>query len=325
MLTENYIEKFNSNLPKIIDEDTYINIIRLDNNLYRFNIINRIAFEVVHNKNLFDLKSKEEWFELGRKVIDLQDYIDVLLPMYKTYYRDTYTNEIVDIKEFSSDELKKAIELKVIYKDEELSEFTSHRLYDIRNTSNIDKESKYIVPKPIFNIKIYFDIINSLTGITVAESEDIVFFSDKEKVLYICRDSYENTLCTLTDCLVSFMLKHPDDYITNNKGIFIDIESKRVNRLIVESIKFKILSLLGIINKNDVIVALRQSGVSSYEDLMDILMIVDELSLNILNKIKFTDNNVNNDVISNITKIKKVDLLLNILQANSIHSKIEGN
>jgi hypothetical protein len=328
MNTNEYIEKLNSNIQKIMDEETYVNVLRLDNNLSRFNVLNRIAFAVTNDKEIYDVKTKEEWFALGRQVINQSDKIYTLLPKYRTFYRDTKTDNEIDINEFTSDELQKALELKVVYKVEEAEDFLLYTLYDIRNTSSINSEQKYSIPKPIINLNIYFSIISKLTGIEVVESEDMNFFDDKNKTLYLMRDTYENTVDILTDSLLKYILKEDNyrEFIKESAEIFDNIkQQKNKLNLLRESVKFSIQTLFGKVNKNNVIIALRQSGIKSYEELVEILMIADEIVLNIVQYIEYTGDSIYVDAITNITRIKKSEILLNIMQANSIHKKMEGN
>lgn len=325
MVTNEYIEKLNNNISKLIDEDTFIKTLRHDNNLGRFNIFNRIAFAVLNKQELFDLKTKEEWFDVGRKVIDTKNIIHTLIPIYKISYVDSESSELIDLKDFTDDEIHKAIELGVINKIDRIEDFICYNLYDIRNTSNIDKENAYEVPKPIINIHKYFEIINNITGIHVEESDDITFFSEKEKLLFLHRGSYADTLESLSEIVIKHMIKHSDKYMAGSIDKYLSIKNKKLEKLLITSAVFSILTIFGIINKNKLIVTLRQSGVTSYEDLVDILVIVDELTTNIISRIEYTNNSVHIDAISNINMIKKSELLLNILQANSIHNKLEGN
>ena len=325
MNIEEYVSKLNKDLYRIIDEDTFIKILNLNNNMYRFNIINRVALAVMYEQELFDLKSKEEWFSLGRRIIKDTEKVQVALPVYSIEYIDNNTSEKIDINEFTSDELIKALELDIIQKREIADKLIISSMYDIRNTVNIDSNTKYDVPKPNLGITEYYDIIHKLTGITVEESESS-FFYEKDKLLFLNRQNYTDTINILTDTLVKYMLHNIDNYVIDiNNYKHINLSNKRIEKLLIACIKFSIQTIFGIKNKNEVIMTLRQSGVSSMEEMLDLLMIYDELITNIIKYIRYTNDSIYTDVIASVVMIKKSELLLNILQANSVNNKIEGS
>lgn len=325
MVIDEYLEKLNSNLSRLIDENTFTKVLKLNNNLCRLNILNRIALATMYKEEIFDLKSEEEWFSVGRKIINKGDKIHLAIPMYTTSFIDSTTNETVETDKFTQDELALALKLNVIHKEENIDKLMVHDLYDIRNTSNIDKDTSYKVPKPEISLAEYFSIIHELTGITIEES-DVSFFYEKDKLLFLCRDNYETTIDTLTDTLIKYIIHNMDKYVTDISNYsHLDIGSKRKEKLLVASIKYSIKTLFGIDNKNDVIMALRLSGIVSVDELVDILILVDELLFNIMKYVKYSSDTLYTDISTSINRIKKSELLLNILQANSIHNKIEGN
>ena len=75
MVIDEYVDKLNSSIPKLIDEETFTKVLRLNNNLCRLNILNRIALATMYNQEIFDIKSEEEWFSVGRKVINKKDEV----------------------------------------------------------------------------------------------------------------------------------------------------------------------------------------------------------------------------------------------------------
>lgn len=325
MVIDEYVDKLNSSIPKLIDEETFTKVLRLNNNLCRLNILNRIALATMYNQEIFDIKSEEEWFSVGRKVINKKDAIYLAIPMYTTSYIDTVSGEKVEVDKFTPDELTLAIKLRVISKEDVLDKIIPYKLYDIKNTSNIDKNIVYNVPKPEINMPDYFKIIHEITGITIEES-DSSFFYEKDKVLFLSRDNYENTLDTLTDTLLKYMIHNLTDYVVDVTNYdHLDITNKRREKLISACVKYSIKTLFGIDNRNEVIMALRYSGIVSVDELIDILMLSDELIFNVIKYVKYSSDTLYTDISTSINRIKKSELLLNILQANSVHNKIEGS
>ena len=61
MVIDEYLEKLNSNLSRLIDENTFTKVLKLNNNLCRLNILNRIALATMYKEEIFDMLRNMEY------------------------------------------------------------------------------------------------------------------------------------------------------------------------------------------------------------------------------------------------------------------------
>lgn len=322
---EEYANELYKNIPKILDEDIYIAILNKGNNLARFDIINKIYITTVYGTDIYDVKTKEEWFSQGRKIIDTSKYINVSVPDYSSEYIDTETHKVVNISDFTVDEFRKAIEYGIIKKESKLENVIVQRVYDIKNTSNIDKDKKYSVPKPYISMNILFGILKKFMNITIEQSDDFTYFAKKEKHLYLSKSSYEDTVDELISILVDYFMETEvlSDIIEKSGLDQIDLNSKDMD-LLKESIKYSLMTVFNVNNKDELLSILKRKEITDCNKLINILTISDYTVFNIIELLDYSDNSKVVDATSNILLIKKSEQLLSIMQANSVQSKMKG-
>ena len=325
MKLDEFTSELNKNIPKILDENIYIKVINRNNNLARFDIINKLAICTMNNEIVYDVKTKEEWFEQGRRIIDTSKIVRVIIPNYTSEYIDSLTGKTVDITQFTRDEFVNALRLNIIKKESKFDGMYVQDLYDIRNTCSIDKNINYKIPKPIVSISVLFSILQRFTGITAEESDE-TYLAKQERHLYLAKGSYSEMIDTLASILTDYLLE-PDilrDCIQENLGNTEKELSKAEIKLLRASIIYSIKTLFNINNKEDILSVLKDKLVTDYIDLIDILTITDSIVFKIIQQLEYTDNSSIEDATNNMLHIKKAEILLDIMQANSIQLKMKG-
>lgn len=326
MTYEEFTEELNKNIVNIINPKVYIEIIRKDNNLSRFDIMNKIAICTMTNgESLYDLKTAEEWMLCNRKVIDKSKKIYVAIPKYDKCYIDSETLARIDISEFTQEELKKAIELKIVKKEQNIRSIDVVTVYDIRNTSKIDKNIEYNVVKPKISIDALVNIMKNYMKLDIVIGEDSTYYSKSSGKLFIAKNTYEIMIQELVDILIKHVL---DDRLQDYIKGYINNTERKFNKLelelLKESLRFAILSVFKVSDESRLLFELRKNYVNDYEDIIDIITICDAITFDICSFLEYTDGSNMKDAVSNIELIRKSENLLNILQANSILNKMKG-
>lgn len=315
MLLQEFNDTLNRTLPKLLDEDTFIKILNLNNNLYRFDIINRIALNTISDEELLDVKTEEEWFEHGRRVIDKHKKYYIISPKYGTCYVDSETSEKINILEFTFDELTKALELGVIIKTSDIDDIVINEVYDIRNTSNIDKNKKYEVVKTATNLNILVDLAKNITGLTIEPSEDITFYSEYDNNLFLAKEDYN----TMADKIINIIVNSLYDKCKSDIGI-----DNMYEKLIKSGAEYSIKTLFGTHNKKDILGKLKSYMITDYNILLDILVIIDIITFKVLEQLEQINGIDNCKSFFKIERNNKINTLLNIMQANSVQIKMKG-
>lgn len=322
MEIKEFIEEINKNIPKILDEDTYVNILnRGNNNLIRFDLLNKIILNLLYKENIYDVRTKEEWFSVGRKIINVEKYYNILVPNSTIQYIDCKNNEIVNIEQFTVDELKKALELHIIEKQENIEDLHLVKVYDIRNTTNIDKEKEYKLTKPKMNIQNLFNALHKFTDITVEDGVDETFYSRKEKHLYLAKSNYANTISILSNILVEYIM---DSDVIKESIYNSNIVNNTETELIRISSVYSINSLFSVDSKANLIEKFRANRGINYSTLLDILKITDQIIYIVAQMLEYSDDTCITDASTDIIKMKKSEIILDIMRANYIQLKLKG-
>lgn len=130
-LCDRYIEN--------IDENRVKRLIRADSMLYRHNILNKILIDI-QNKDgtIKDVRTMEEWYILGRKVIDRSKMIALLASTEGVSYYDADTGRKIAHGELNSDEINIGIKEGIIRKESRVTNTKVIAGYDIGNTEEIE-------------------------------------------------------------------------------------------------------------------------------------------------------------------------------------------
>lgn len=315
MKLEEFNSKLNESLPMLLDEDTFIKILNINNNLYRFDILNRIALNIMYDYELLDVKTEEEWFKHGRKIIDKKKIIYITTPKYGTKYIDNETKEQINVIEFTPSEIQEALRLGVISKINDAEDISINIMYDIKNTSNIDKSKKYDIVKPKIDLKILIELAKEITGMTIEPSDEVTFYSEKDNNLFLAKESYRKMVNKILDILVNLIFKQVENEIE------ID---KQYKDIIKHSALFSLQTLFNIENKNELIYKLKSNMITDYNIMLDILYTVDIITFKVIEQLEKINGIDNCSSADTIEKNNKISAMLSIMQANSIQIKMKG-
>lgn len=308
-----------NNTDKLTSIDGYKAILNRGNNLIRFDVLNRILI-YLQLENAFDLKTVEEWGILGRKIRSNQKPIFIAIPKYKTTYIETDTGNSIDTSDLTPDELLKALEYKIIHREDNIDTVCTLPLYDIRQTVSANN-IEYNINKPILNASSILQLLSDITGATI-EVCDEDYYSVSSNSIFICKKPYKDLATTVSKFLVKYIMNYKiDNILMNTLGIQKNDFSKYEITLLENSIYYAICTLLAA--ESDVDLSYLQH--ISYADMVNILNAVDTAILDIIRYMTFTDNNSDLDAIDNITKLHRAEVILDIMEANSINKVMKGN
>lgn len=223
------------NILVTIDIDDIGIILNKCNNLGRYDSINRL---IIHSqmKNAFDLRTEQEWFEMGRKIKPRQQPIFVVYTDTKYKYFDGLSGEEFINRDMNNEEFKAALKYGIITKKLYDNKLKIGEVFDISQTYCDDK-SEYKTPTPIVSISDMLDFIEESFNIKVEKSDEY-YFSKNNKILYICNDSFEN----IYDKLISVIIDNTDIQSILNK-FKIDITNNNID-FIRYAVRFSLRSLI---------------------------------------------------------------------------------
>ena len=201
-------------IKKIETPKGYKEIISRKNNLYKFDIINRLLI-VGQSENAFDVRTQEEWEINGRGVLNNRNKIFILIPNIKSEYKDTETLESIDVSEFTPDELNKALSLGVINRTDVVNNIHTSIVYDIRNTQSLNN-GEYSIDKLRIKQSDIFRIAQNILKCNITKSE-LNYYSNTDDTLYIKNnDEYSNIATYTIDVIVNTCVNQYIDIIKNN-------------------------------------------------------------------------------------------------------------
>lgn len=310
METVELAKLFQDNLYNILTPNGYKNIINRNNNLSRFDILNRILIEIQY-PGAYDVRTEEEWIIDNRNVKKNSDGINLILPLYTYKYVDTETNEDINIDELTLDELNAAIRYGVIRKEENIETSYIVRMYDIRQTNRID-DSKYTISKPEMKSSVLIKIFQDVTGCEVVNS-DITYYSKSKNELTVSKQSYIELANSLCDMLVEHYMRIVKK---DNNGELSEYDMDLVKYTLQYSIDTLFMSTrecnFDIIRHTDT------------DKILMVLNIVDSLLYGISDSINYTGNQVGKDASESIEILRKAENLLNVMEANNISKTMKG-
>ena len=302
MNIEELVQMYNRKLHKLKDENFYKNILTYNNNLGRFNIINRILIRV-QNKQAIDVKTLEEWSIEGRNVSKDAKPIYLIHPIFKIKYISTKTDKEVENMDLNPIEINKALELGIITKIEDVSDLDKQIVYDISDTKSFDNR-KYSIDKTVISAENILNSISLLTG-----REIVIANSDKFNKNFINIKNYKN----ITDLCINL-----SKIVANIYADTVDIKCKE---LFIKSLQYSICSVFNV--KYDV-------QITELDDLElnNIILVADNVN-NIIFKLKSLVDTSNNkefiDATVKLNKVHKAEIILNMMEALYINKRMKGN
>ena len=314
METAEISKLFQDNINKVLTPSGYKHIIRRDNNLSRFDILNRILIEIQY-PNAYDVRTSEEWLIDNRNVKNNSKGISIMLPVYSSKYIDAETGEEININDLTLDELNAAIQHNVVLRKDSLETTCIKQLYDIRQTISLDN-SKYTVSKPIIKSSSIINMFQAVTGCTV-EHGDITYYSKSKNILTVSKQKYTELAVNLVDILVDFYIKTAINDVCNNN----DIDFSEYD---VDLIKYTLQYSFDTLLRDDRDCEFDIVRHTSTNKLLLILNIVDSIVSGIAENIEYKNSDISRDAVSSIETLKKAEALLNIMEANNISKIMKG-
>lgn len=122
-----------------LDIGTLERILRVDNKLSRYDVINRIIISEYNEKygEIDDVRTAEEWYCIGRKVRNKERTIPIVNNIKNTVYIDKATGKKVTYNELSYEEINMALNLGLLEKDEKECYIEVLNGYSYDNTEEI--------------------------------------------------------------------------------------------------------------------------------------------------------------------------------------------
>jgi hypothetical protein len=315
-----------SNLGDVLTPSGYKSIIRKDNNLLRYDILNRILIQIQSN-NAFDIRTEEEWLMCDRKIKKNQHPIYIVTPKYVSKYIDTETGNDLADDELTNDEIVEALKYNIISRVDRIECLYTNNVYDIRQTINTS-DSKYNVSKPHISTKNIISLAKDILNCDI-EICDETFYSKSENKFYISKQSYNSIAKSISEVLINYYLKNIKMTLNHDKSEdnnSSDSEDSRENfsdyeiELIEDTLRYSINTLFHIESNIDFEVVRHIDN----ERLLQILNLVDSIVFDISSRIKFDDEYLSSDISKNINLAKKAEALLDIMEAHNINKIMKG-
>lgn len=296
-------------IHKLTDTEYTKKILNRQNNLFKYDLANRIAI-LMQNDKAYDLRTYDEWLSLGRKVRKKQKPIFIMIPNQKFQYIDTENGEVINDNDLTVDEFNKALEYKLIKRVETTDNFINKAVYDIRQTK-ANGENKYVIPKPILTSA---NIIDTFIKITNANIEicDTNYYSVSDNVLYLEKDNYGNLAATLAKILTQYEINN----IKNNDRYTVLLDDAKEQ--LENAVLFSISTLFNCNIQSELDTSHLDTEIS-----IKILEIVDNIIEVIIQKMKFNINE-SVDAVQDLMRFRKAEALLDIMEANNINKTMKG-
>lgn len=324
-MNNKYILELLENTDSIMSESSRIkNVLRLNNNLFGFEVINRLLIELQYNKSeyAFELKSKQEWEIEGRQVIDEQEPIYITVPVYKTSYMDIDTGlEITEEDKLTHDELVKAIELGLVSRVEDMNSMSVMPVYDIRQTLSITPN--YKVKHFELSSSRLLDLTSNLMGCSIQIGNDYKY-SKENHVLIVRKDTYINIANALSSILAKYMInnKLKSILIGTKESSDCSISNEDLN-FIYKGLTFSINTLF---NGNiDIDLEIKENiNANKFIYMLNLIYcLISDVVASVINN--DTHSNVPcTDYITSISRIQKAEAILAIMEANDINKIINN-
>ena len=302
-------EMLASNISKIKSEKVYRNIIAMNNNLIRFDYLNRIMI-AIQCDNAFDTRTYSEWSNSDRDIINRDKKIAIVLPVTKTVYIDNETNEMISQSDLNINELPFALKYNIIRKEENVDTIDIVHLYDIRNTYCKDN-SKYKVDKQALSSSKILNMTQQILGCTIEKSE-LTYYSSSKNILYVANVSYNELAESISSIIISYYL---NDKIKNSIEI-----SEMAYELLTETVKYSMCTMLHIDACSD-FSSLKQC---SLDEILQVLNLDEQIIDVVYTYLGFENQSLNIDATHSIVIKKKASALLDLMEANEEYLKLKG-
>lgn len=301
-----------SNINKIRNERLFKSIITMNNNLIRFDYINRILIAIQSNE-VFDIRTDEEWMQSGRDIIDRKKKIYVAYPVNKSVYVDAETGNEISETDLNVNELPFALRYGIVKKKENIDTIDVIPLYDIRNTYN-KEATEYKIDKQSLSSSKVLSMAQEILGCNIEKSE-LTYYSSSQNTLYVDNKPYNELAESIVEIIVNYYMNRYNEI--NNEELE---KSTEYTELLKEVLKYSIGTLLNINMDTNLIDIKTQS--------IDNLLSMISINQNIINclygYLGFDNTSLNKDAAQQLIINHKASVLLDLMEANEQYLKLKG-
>ena len=305
-----------NNSDKLNDIKFIASILNGHNNLFRFNILNRIAI-ALQKDNAYDLKSEEEWQIIGRFTKKEAKPIFITMPHIKSSYIDTKNNKEFINNDLNPDEIILALQYGLLRHNSNIDRLYVEAVYDISDTYSKTK-STYRVNTPLVDSGSILYAFELFTGYSINKSDKLKLnYSDR--LAYIPDYSYKK----FVNSMIAIMLKIIEHDKLNKYLDSMNIAdiSDNLKSELINCIKYSLCSILNINSELDI----KEILSIDVSKKIAILNIVNNIVFEFATSLKFKYRSETEDASEAITNIKKAGVILDIFESNYVIHKLNGN
>lgn len=316
---EQLIANIDRDMQKLVNTKDYRKVISRNNLLFGFDTLNKILIKI-QNIDAFDVRTQTEWQIAGREVKQGANEILIALPDKQVKYFDAITNKEIDISgtDLTPDELRQAIENKLIDRRLENKESKVIAVYDVRNTYSTDGGT-YKLNRPKANINNLLTTLGRFLDMQV-KLDTKTYISSLSNTCFIKNEPFSDMVVNVAKLITDEILTHRLVEIMKKHNIKLNVKDENVMRLLSESLIYSICTMFKVEYKCDFFTYyyLKDNSVLS------IIMIVDIVGnkLNSLTQYILPIGAIGS--VDSIDRVKRGEELWGMITAYDIMSKMKG-
>jgi NAD-dependent dihydropyrimidine dehydrogenase PreA subunit len=309
-----------NNINSILTPENYKHVINKNNNLSRYDILNRLLIEIQY-PGAYDVRTEDEWVMDNRCIKSNAKKINIMCPVYKHQYIDTKTNEPIKDDDLSIDEISLALKYGIIRRDDSINDVSVISVYDIRETKNT-VDDKYDILKLKLGYQILLYVATNILRCSVVQSESNSY-SKENKKLFVMKQDYNSMAAfvakTLTEHYKDDLVK---DAIKSYNPTIIDNMTEYDNELLINTIQYTIETMFGLQSEISFDIVTHTNS----ERALDILIIADSITSELNKYLVYNKDNdsTSTDMTYKIEIMKRAEMLLDIMEANKINKIMKG-
>lgn len=146
--------------------------------------------------DITDIQSEIDWVRAGRRVMETAEGVRVCTPVYRTTYTYVENGETVERNDLSPEELRQAVQLGVIHKENELVKYSLAVVYDISETIIVDPQlyAEYDAGRTIqgIDIKDITEIASVAVGLSVEQSSMGSYLNKDSCILFLQNNAVDD-------------------------------------------------------------------------------------------------------------------------------------
>lgn len=316
---EHLLTDIDKNITGLVNTKDYRKVISRNNLLFGFDTLNKILIKL-QNSDAFDVRTQIEWQIAGRELKQDANEIVIASPNKKIKYFDTRTGEelVISALDLTPDELKQAIENKLVEREITYAKPELNVVYDVRSTVSTNG-SKYKLNRPKANTGNLLMTFGKFMNMQV-KLDTKTQISSLNNTCYIKNEPFEIMVVNVAKLITNEIMTNRLKDILKKHNIKLDIQDENVIKLLSESLIYSICSMFKVEYKCDFFTYyyIKNNGV------LDIIMIVDIIGnqLHTLTNYILPIGDVGS--VNSIDKIKRGEELWGMITAFDLMNKMKG-